>query len=127
MAPHEISQKSEPISIDSRSQERKPKDPDISYSEELPVAAGEKYLHIVARNQDPPAYNGGNEEDSRSISGYDGNLMRDRVILSSEEEKKLIRRIDWHLIPLLSVIYMIKTVDFTNVCFPTNQVGSGLA
>ena len=34
---------------------------------------------------------------------------------SNEEEKKLLRRIDWHLIPLLAVMYMVKTIDASNV------------
>ncbi|KAJ4328721.1 hypothetical protein N0V84_000720 [Fusarium piperis] len=49
------------------------------------------------------------------IIGYDDSLMRARAILSSEDEKKLLRRIDWHLIPLLAIMYMVKTIDASNV------------
>jgi hypothetical protein len=35
--------------------------------------------------------------------------------MSSADEKRVIRRIDWRLIPLLSVMYMVKSIDFTNV------------
>lgn len=38
-----------------------------------------------------------------------------QVSLTRAEEKKLMRRIDWHLLPLLALLYMIKTVDYINV------------
>ncbi|KAJ5193992.1 Glucose/ribitol dehydrogenase, partial [Penicillium cf. griseofulvum] len=53
--------------------------------------------------------------DEEFIPGYDAILMGALATLSSAEEKKLLRRIDWHLIPLLAVMYMLKSVDFTNV------------
>lgn len=82
--------------------------------DEHPVP-GKENLHLVERT--------GNGEglvqydDSDSISGFDAALMGARVTLSNVEEKKLIRRIDWRLIPLLSLMYMLKSVDYTNVCF----------
>jgi hypothetical protein len=53
--------------------------------------------------------------EAEHIPGYDADLMSARATLSSTEEKKLLRRIDWHLIPLLAVMYMLKSIDFTNV------------
>jgi hypothetical protein len=42
--------------------------------------------------------------------------------LSSEEERKLLRRIDWHLLPLMAIIYMVKTIDAANVrLFPSQH------
>lgn len=35
--------------------------------------------------------------------------------LTAREEKKLLRRIDWHLLPLLSIMYVVKTIDAANV------------
>ncbi|KAJ5445241.1 Glucose/ribitol dehydrogenase [Penicillium cf. griseofulvum] len=55
--------------------------------------------------------------DEEFIPGYDAILMGALATLSSAEEKKLLRRIDWHLIPLLAVMYMLKSVDFTNVSY----------
>ena len=75
-------------------------------------APGSKRLHIVPRNDAPANYATAQNED---IVGYDADLMRDRTLLSNVEEKKLIRRIDWHLIPLLSVMYAVKTIDAANV------------
>ncbi|KAJ4258054.1 hypothetical protein NW762_008194 [Fusarium torreyae] len=55
-------------------------------------------------------------EDVRdNITGYDNALMKARANLSSQDEKKLLRRIDWHLIPLLAVMYMVKSIDASNV------------
>ncbi|KAJ5414582.1 pantothenate transporter [Penicillium cosmopolitanum] len=69
-------------------------------------------IHYVSRKEDGSL----KEYDEDIIPGYDANLMRARASLSSVEEKRLLRRIDWHLIPLLAIIYMLKSVDFTNVC-----------
>lgn len=55
----------------------------------------------------------GDYEDS--INGYDAERMRARTALTAEEEKKLIRRIDWHLMPLCSLIFMFKGLDADNV------------
>lgn len=54
-------------------------------------------------------------DDDDSIEGYDGERMRARTSLTAEEEKKLIRRIDWHLMPLCSIIFMFKNLDSDNV------------
>lgn len=70
-----------------------------------------KHLHIIHRSDalldDTIA--------AESITGYDPILMRARATLSAEQEKKVIRRIDWRLIPLLSIMYMVKSIDATNV------------
>ncbi|KAE8370147.1 major facilitator superfamily domain-containing protein [Aspergillus caelatus] len=72
---------------------------------------GRRNVHYVNRTEHDslPEYEGD------VIPGYDATLMRARASLSSAEEKRLLRRIDWHLIPLLAVMYMLKSVDFTNV------------
>lgn len=76
-------------------------------------------IHYVNRN--------GNETpgsfEEELIPGYDATLMRARATLTSAEEKKLLRRIDWHLIPLLAVMYMLKSVDFTNVRLSMEYTG----
>jgi hypothetical protein len=71
-----------------------------------------EHLHIVQRSD---ALLDDTIADD-AITGYDPILMRARATLSAEEEKKVIRRIDWRLIPLLSVMYMVKSIDATNVC-----------
>lgn len=73
---------------------------------------GKDHIHFVSRSDLLPDY-----EDSKesSITGYDVDLMRARASLSSEEEKKLLRQVDWRLLPLLAVMYAVKTIDFQNV------------
>ncbi|KAJ5095120.1 pantothenate transporter [Penicillium argentinense] len=74
---------------------------------------GEKNVHYVNRNETLFF----TEYEDDIIPGYDSNLMRARAMLSSADEKKLLRRIDWHLIPLLAIMYLLKSVDFTNVSY----------
>ncbi|KAI1066877.1 hypothetical protein LB506_012048 [Fusarium annulatum] len=81
--------------------------PDSS-SGEPPV---KQHYNTVTRGESVP--NSGDIDDN--IVGYDGTLMGARTRLSSQQEKKLLRRIDWHLIPLLSVMYMVKSIDASNV------------
>ncbi|ORY55852.1 pantothenate transporter [Pseudomassariella vexata] len=53
----------------------------------------------------------GDETAARS----DAERIRDRSLLTPDEEKKLVRRIDWHLMPLCSLIFMFKNLDSDNV------------
>lgn len=55
-------------------------------------------------------------EDVTQITGYDRERMRDRGLLTYEEEKKLLRKVDWHLMLLCAVIFLVKNVDANNVC-----------
>ena len=32
-----------------------------------------------------------------------------------EEEKKLLRRVDWRIVPLCAVMYAVKSIDASNV------------
>lgn len=50
-----------------------------------------------------------------SIEGYDPSLMNGRELLTAEEEKKLLRKIDWRLMALCSIIFMFKNLDSNNV------------
>jgi hypothetical protein len=70
------------------------------------------HLHFVPRNESLPEY----DLSQESITGFDANLMGARATLSAAEEKKLLRRIDWHLIPLMAIMYCLKTIDAINVC-----------
>jgi hypothetical protein len=54
-------------------------------------------------------------EGAAGISGYDHGRMKDRTLLTYEEEKKLLRRVDWHPMLLCSIIFMVKNVDANNV------------
>ncbi|CEJ61091.1 Putative Pantothenate transporter [Penicillium brasilianum] len=49
-----------------------------------------------------------------SIDGYDPGLMSGRTLLTAAEEKKLLRKIDWRLMTLCSLIFMFKNLDSNN-------------
>ncbi|KAH7146243.1 major facilitator superfamily domain-containing protein [Dactylonectria macrodidyma] len=68
-------------------------------------------FHTVSRGDAIPSF----DSIPDNVTGYDASVMRARATLSSDEEKKLLRRIDWRLIPLLSIMYMVKTIDASNV------------
>ncbi len=52
--------------------------------------------------------------DSTDIHGFDAERMRARTLLTVQEEKKLLRRIDWHIMPLCSIMFMLKNMDADN-------------
>ncbi|KAK8081132.1 pantothenate transporter [Apiospora hydei] len=52
---------------------------------------------------------------SVEISTSDDERSRARQLLTPEEEKKLLRHIDWHLMPLCSIIFIFKNLDSDNV------------
>jgi hypothetical protein len=56
-----------------------------------------------------------------SIDGYDPELMSGRTLLTAEEEKKLLRKIDWRLMTLCSLIFMFKNLDSNNVSIILSQ------
>jgi hypothetical protein len=69
-------------------------------------------IHVVRRGEEI-------EDDTsleNEIVGYDAERMRARTLLSEAEEKKLMRRIDWHLMPLCSIMFLLKNMDYQNVC-----------
>lgn len=67
-------------------------------------------LHFVRRGETV-------DEDaiSEDIAGYDAERMKARTSLTFEEEKKLLRRIDWHIMPLVSIMFLLKNIDYANV------------
>lgn len=50
-----------------------------------------------------------------TIEGYDEERMQARTLLTAEEEKKLMRRVDWRLMTLCSVMFLLKNIDADNV------------
>jgi hypothetical protein len=71
------------------------------------------HLHIVSRGNPVQTHDATSDYQ---IVGYDSSLMKDRTLLSRDEEKKLLRRIDLRLLPLLALMYMVKTIGAANVC-----------
>lgn len=72
---------------------------------------GDHEIHFVRRGQELEDVS----EVSSSIDGYDPELMSGRTLLTAEEEKKLLRKIDWRLMTLCSIIFMFKNLDSANV------------
>ncbi|OJJ32918.1 hypothetical protein ASPWEDRAFT_53001 [Aspergillus wentii DTO 134E9] len=54
-------------------------------------------------------------DNSEEITGYDSEWMRARTSLTAEEEKKLLRRMDWHIMPLCAIMFLLKNIDSENV------------
>ncbi|CAG9976014.1 unnamed protein product [Clonostachys byssicola] len=77
----------------------------ITRSEET---SAEGKLHIQPRDANVDG------ENAAEITGYDHERMKDRGLLSYEEEKKLLRRVDIRLMILCACIFMIKNVDANN-------------
>ena len=68
-------------------------------------------LHFVRRGEALAEASSSQE----SIDGYDPDLMSGRTLLTAQEEKKLLRKIDWRLMTLCSLIFMFKNLDGNNV------------
>ena len=49
------------------------------------------------------------------IVGYDAERMKARALLTETEERRLMRRVDWHLMPLCSLMFLLKNMDYQNV------------
>lgn len=49
------------------------------------------------------------------IEGYDAERMRARTLLTVEEEKKLLRKVDLRLMTLCSIMFLLKNIDADNV------------
>ncbi|KAJ4264209.1 hypothetical protein NW762_005403 [Fusarium torreyae] len=55
-------------------------------------------------------------------------LTREEALtaLTADEEKKLLRKVDWRLIPLLCMLYLVKKLDETNVPYIVAEIPSNL-
>jgi hypothetical protein len=85
-----------------------PKTTDIAFTSESEIF---HELHSVRRGEELAEASLSRE----SIDGYDPELMSGRTLLTAEEEKKLLRKIDWRLMTLCSLIFMFKNLDSNNV------------
>lgn len=53
--------------------------------------------------------------DSSDVYGYDAARMRDRALLTAEEEKALMRRVDWRIMVMCSLLFLMKNLDSDNI------------
>ncbi|GJC80935.1 MFS transporter prlL [Colletotrichum liriopes] len=49
------------------------------------------------------------------VSGYDAERMRARSLLTAEEEKKLMRRVDLRIMTICSLLFLMKNIDADNI------------
>ena len=75
---------------------------------------GGHQLHFAQRGADVDLAKVGVNTDS-DIDGYDAERMRARSALTTEEEKKLMRRVDIRMMILCSLIFLIKNLDSANI------------
>lgn len=54
-------------------------------------------------------------ESQKHSSEVSSKQELETVSLGAREERKLLRRIDWRLLPLLAAMYVVKTIDAQNV------------
>ena len=71
----------------------------------------ENGLHLARRGGETVD----SDVDSTEIAGFDADRMRARTLLTANEEKKLLRRIDLHIMTLCSFMFMLKNMDADNV------------
>ncbi|PNY21247.1 transporter [Tolypocladium capitatum] len=49
------------------------------------------------------------------VDGFDAERMRDRSLLTEAEEKALMRKVDWRMMTVCSLIYLLKNIDADNI------------
>lgn len=54
------------------------------------------------------------DEDVTGETEEDANL-RNRTLLSAQEEKALLRRIDWRIMTVCSLLFLMKNIDADNI------------
>ena len=79
-------------------------------------SANEKPALVALTDSSLPGSDHGSQENKLEMGAfYDSAASDISPTLSSADEKKLLRRIDWRLLPLLAAMYVIKTIDAQNV------------
>ena len=53
--------------------------------------------------------------DPSSGLSYRGEGLPAPPVLTQEEEKRLWRKIDWHIVPIITVMYLCSFVDRSNI------------
>lgn len=72
-------------------------------------------LEEVDAKEDNVGPAAGDNTSRSGLEDFEDERTQARLLLSPDEEKKLLRRIDWHLMPLCSLIFMFKNLDSNNV------------
>jgi hypothetical protein len=51
----------------------------------------------------------------QNADGFDAERMRGRALLTAEEEKALMRRVDWRMMTICSILFLLKNIDADNI------------
>ncbi|KPI41108.1 putative transporter [Cyphellophora attinorum] len=51
----------------------------------------------------------------QDADGFDAERMRGRALLTAEEEKALMRRVDWRMMTICSILFLLKNIDADNI------------
>jgi len=90
-------------------------DPGIDQPQADYLSHDKPALFTLADSSDPGSDHASQEKELEKGAFYDSATSDVGPILSSSDEKKLLRRIDWRLLPLLAAMYVVKTIDAQNV------------
>ncbi|KAK7431305.1 hypothetical protein QQZ08_002076 [Neonectria magnoliae] len=52
---------------------------------------------------------------TEGADGFDAERMRDRSLLTADEEKALMRRVDWRIMSVCSLLFLLKNIDSDNI------------
>lgn len=52
---------------------------------------------------------------TNEVSGFDAERMRARSLLTADEEKKLMRRVDFRIMTICSLLFLMKNIDSDNI------------
>jgi len=61
------------------------------------------------------AQRGVNNDEDTDLQTEDDTARRDRTLLSAQEEKALLRRIDWRIMTICSLLFLLKNIDADNI------------
>jgi hypothetical protein len=61
------------------------------------------------------AQRGVNEDEDTITQTEEETARRNRTLLSAQEEKALLRRIDWRIMTICSFLFLLKNIDADNI------------
>lgn len=78
----------------------------------LPPAESKDGVTLFRRGE---AIQDGDSANFSGVAGFDAERMRDRTLLTAEEEKALMRRVDWRIMTVCSLLFLMKNLDADNI------------
>jgi hypothetical protein len=55
------------------------------------------------------------DHDDTNVQTEEETVRRNRSLLSAQEEKALLRRIDWRIMTICSLLFLLKNIDADNI------------